>query len=109
MKAGDDPESSHEAAAKDDLAAHKGSAGVSNSTGRGSTVMSKEQKEGKDPIGRHIAEEQESHTDEGERVSGSIRVRYNNSGRTRMQIFPEHPNLLLTRKGSHFRTFLQLL
>ncbi|MDB5805360.1 MAG: hypothetical protein JWN73_2682 [Betaproteobacteria bacterium] len=68
MKAGDDPESSHEAAAKGDLAAHKGSAGVSNSTGRGSTVMSKEQKEGKDPIGRHIAEEQESHTDEGERV-----------------------------------------
>lgn len=35
---------------------------------QGSSAMSKEQKEGKDQTGRHIAEELQSHTDEGERV-----------------------------------------
>jgi hypothetical protein len=63
-----DPESAHETAAKEDSAAHQGSAGVSNATGRGSAVMSKEQADGKDPMGRHVAEELQSHTAEGERV-----------------------------------------
>jgi len=69
-KSGTEAESSHDVAAKGDLAAHNGSAGISNPTGRGSAVMSKEQKEGKDSIGRHIAEELECQTDDGDRVMG---------------------------------------